>query len=218
MNALHTFGCSYTAAYETSGNRAEFVKYKEYRGGNYPKIWPELLSEKLNLKLNNTAIGGSSNYEIFQSFCDNVEKLRKKDVVIIGWSYKERFRLVDYSNGAFIKVGPGFDAQLYNITGNTVDEILFNRAHEKWLEEIYSWEKIIRKLCNSLKVQLLFWTFDSDIYKDSLDYCLRQLGAETITMETRGKVDDTHYGEQGHRVQCEYFFQLLNNLNIKKLI
>ncbi len=218
MNTLHTFGCSYTAAYETSGNRAEYIKYKEYRGGSYPKIWPELLSEKLNLKLNNTAVGGASNYEILQSFCDNVEKFQEGDIVIIGWSYKERFRVVDYFDGTFVKVGAGYAAELYNISKNTIEEILFNRAHEKWLEEIQSWEKAIRRLCYSSKVQLVFWSFDSNIYKDSLDYDLRQLGAETITMETRGKVPDTHYGEQGHRIQSEYFFQLLNNLNNKKLI
>lgn len=218
MNTLHTFGCSHTAPFGTSGNRAEFIEYKKYKGGNYPKIWPELLSEKLNLKLNNTAVGGASNYEILQSFCDNVEKFEQGDIVIIGWSYKERFRVVDYFDGTFVKVGAGYAAELYNISKNTIDEMLFNRAHKKWLEEIYSWEKIIRKLCNTLGVQLLFWTFDSDIYKDSLDYDLRQLGAETIFTETGEKIHDMHYGEKGHRVQYEYFLQLLNKLNNKTLI
>lgn len=218
MNTLHTFGCSHTACFETSVDRAEFIKYKEYRGGSYPKIWPELLSEKLNLKLNNAAVGGASNYEILQSFCDNVEKFQEGDIVIIGWSYKERFRVVDYFDGKFVKVGAGYNAELYNISINTINEMLFNRAHEKWLEEIQSWEKAIRRLCNSSRVQLVFWSFDSNIYKDKLDFDLVQLGAETIATETKGEIDDAHYGEKGHRVQYEYFLQILNNLNDKKLI
>lgn len=218
MNTLHTFGCSHTARFETSGNRAEYIKYKEYRGGSYPKIWPELLSEKLNLKLNNAAVGGASNYEILQSFCDNVEKFQEGDIVIIGWSYKERFRVVDYFDGTFVKVGAGYNAELYNISINTINEMLFNRAHEKWLEEIQSWEKAIRRLCNSSKVQLVFWSFDSNIYKDNLDFDLVQLGAETIATETKGEIDDAHYGEKGHKVQYEYFLQILNNLNDKKLV
>lgn len=219
MNTLHTFGCSYTGFYETSSNRPEFIRYKEYKGGKYPKIWPELLAEKLNFKLNNPAEGGSSNYEIFQSFCDNVEKFQEGDIVIIGWSHKERFRLVDYFDGTFQKVGPGFKTgHLYNITANTVDEILFNRCHIQWVEEIYSWEKLIRRLCTSLKVQVLFWSFDSDIAKDSLNYDLRLIGAETIATETKGEINDGHFGEKGHKVQYEYFLKVLDNLNNKKLI
>ena len=218
MNTLHTFGCSHTARFETSGNLIEYIKYKEYRGGSYPKIWPELLSEKLNLKLNNAAVGGASNYEILQSFCDNVEKFQQGDIVIIGWSYKERFRVVDYFDGTFVKVGAGYSAKVYNISKNTIDEMLFNRAHEKWLEEIQSWEKAIRRLCNNSKVQLVFWSFDPNIYKDSLNFDLVQLGAETITTETGGKVHDMHYGEKGHIVQYEYFLRLLNKLNNKRLI
>lgn len=212
MNTIHTFGCSYTAYFETSGNTLQFTEYKKYRGGKYPKTWPELLSERLNLNLNNVGKGGSSNYEIFQTFCDNVEKFKEGDVVFIGWSYKERFRLVDFSDGTFVKCTSASDFYPYNISKSTVDELLFNRTHEKWVEEIYSWDKVIRKLCDSLKVKVVIWSFDSTIYKDSLEYDLRQIGAESIRTETQGRVDDNvHYGEQGHKVQCDYFLQLLNN-------
>ena len=212
MNTLHTFGCSYTAYFETSDNTFQFTEYKKYRGGKYPKTWPELLSEKLNLNLNNVGRGGSSNYEIFQTFCDNIEKFKEGDVVFIGWSHKERFRLVNFSDGTFVKYTSASDFYPYNISKNTIDELLFNRTHEKWVEEIYSWDKIIRKLCDSLKVQVVIWSFDPTIYKDSLGYDLRQIGAESIRTETQGKVDDNvHYGEQGHKVQCDYFLQLLNN-------
>jgi len=213
MNTLHTFGCSYTAYFESSGKLDQYMKYKEYRGGNYPKIWPELLSEKLNLNLNNTARGGASNYEIFQIFCDNVKKFRKGDVVVVGWSHRERFRLVNQLDGTFRGIGPHFTIPLSHVTDNTINEILDNRSHVKWADEIHSWEKVIYRLCNSLKIKVVIWSFDYILYKSiNLDYDLREIGAETIFTETGGKVEDNvHYGEQGHKVQCDYFLQLLNN-------
>ena len=219
MNTLHTFGCSFTGPYETSGSYPAFTEYKKYKGGKFPKIWPELLSERLNLKLNNSAKGGSSNYQIFQSFCDNVEKLRKGDIVIIGWTYKERFRLVNYLSGEFQTIGPGFKTKpLDNISTNTVDEILLNRCHETWVEEIRSWEKIINKLCINLKIQVLFWSFDSDVDESMLNYKLLEIGAETVFIETNGKINDHHFGEQGHKVQCNHFLHLLGKSDKKKLI
>jgi hypothetical protein len=104
MNTLHTFGCSYTAHFENNNGRSQYEDYKKFRGGTYPKIWPELLSEKMGLKLNNPSAGGSSNYEIFQSFCDIVPKLNEGDVVVIGWSYKERYRLVDTKLKIFTRI------------------------------------------------------------------------------------------------------------------
>lgn len=212
MNTLHTFGCSYTAYFESSGNTLPYIQYKEYRGGSYPKIWPELLSEKLNLKLNNVARGGSSNYEIFQAFCDNVKKLQEGDVVIIGWTYKERFRLVDHSDGTFRGLGPAFTVPFLNVTEATIHEVLDNRTHKKWLEEVYSWEKLIYRLCDSLKVKVLLWSFDPTFYENNnLEYRLRQAGAESIFIETGGKIEDNvHYGEKGHIIQCDYFLELLN--------
>jgi len=50
MNTLFTVGCSYTADFE-SNNLYNYQKYKEYRGGIYPKSWPILLSEKIGMNI-----------------------------------------------------------------------------------------------------------------------------------------------------------------------
>jgi hypothetical protein len=144
MNTLHTFGCSFTAFFVEG--RKEYKDYMDFRGGAFPKIWSELLSERMGLKLSNNGVGGSSNYDIFQSFCDNLVKIKKNDIVIIGWSFKERFRLVNETHDLFIKVDAGFNTELLNVSENTIDEILCNRMSKKWCEEVHSWEKAIKKL------------------------------------------------------------------------
>jgi hypothetical protein len=215
INTLHAFGCSYTAHFENNAMRKEYLDYKEYRGGHFPKIWSELLSEKLGLELNNVAIGGSSNYEIFQSFCDNVQRFKKGDTVIIGWSYKERFRLVDDTMGTFTRMGPGFYPYIPGISNSTVDEIFVNRSHTKWLDEVRSWEKVIKKLCEVMGIRLLIWSFDHTFQEhDGFHSKMLLLGAETIHKETNGKINDQHFGEKGHITQCNYFLEVLTDKRI----
>lgn len=226
MSTLHTFGCSYTAFYENS-KRKEYIEYKKFNGGKFPKIWPELLSEKLNFDLNNLGAEGSSNYEIFHSFCDNIENLKKDDIVIIGWSYKERFRIVNPKTKQFVRVGPGFfpNPEIKGVSEDCIEEILVNRMEKRWVDEVVSWEKIIKKLCDFIGVKLLIWSFDTTIPKhDGFAYLLNhEYGATNILEETDGKIDDHHYGTKGHMVQADYFLGVINgniiyNYKEKKLI
>lgn len=208
MNTLHTFGCSFTAPFDPA--RKEYKDYMDFRGGTFPKIWPELLSKKMGLKLSNQGVGGSSNYDIFQSFCDNVDKIKKGDVVIISWSFKERFRIVNEKYDLFVKIGTGYEVVVPNISKNTINEILCNRMDQKWCEEVYSWEKVIKKLSELIGFKLFFWSLD-DSFKEhnGLIMLFGEIGAETINAETNGVVPDFHFGEIGHQVQCDYFYGVL---------
>ena len=212
MNTLHTFGCSYTAYFENNNGRSQYEDYKKFRGGFYPKVWPELLSEKLGMNLNNTAIGGSSNYEIFQLFCESVPKLNEGDVVVIGWSYKERYRLVDETLGKFSRIGPQFYPFVPGVSKTTIEEISVNRMHIKWLDEVNSWEILIKKACDLMGVKLIIWSFDYSFPEHDGFYTdLKGLGAKTITEETNGIVKDEHFGEMGHFVQYQYLYDVICN-------
>ena len=87
-NTLHTFGDSYTEG---------------QRGGNLPKSWSEILGEKLNMEVKNYGIGGNSNPQIFDDVCNKSHEFNKGDIVIINWTYKDRFRWAStefHENGA----------------------------------------------------------------------------------------------------------------------
>ena len=74
-------------------------KYKEYykylNGEPFPKIWPQLLAEKLNADLVCLGLDGACNYTIFDKFCGYVDNINEDDLVIIGWSFIERYRIYD---------------------------------------------------------------------------------------------------------------------------
>ncbi len=103
MNKLWIFGDNNSAIFGKTKER-RFKYYKEYRNGVFPKTWSELLSKELNLELRNMAVSGQSNYDIFDMFCKCINQIQKDDIVIIGWGYINRFRLVDETTNSFVTI------------------------------------------------------------------------------------------------------------------
>ncbi len=223
MNKLWIFGDNNSAIFGKTKER-RFKYYKEYRNGHFPKSWSELLSKELGLELKNMAVCGQSNYDIFDMFCRCVEQIQKDDIVIVGWGYVQRFRLVDETTNGFVTIRPNqFKPEHINnpsllngININVVDSILKNRINTQWINEVYNWETIINLLSNYIGFKMFYWTFDSSLnrsYYISTNTFRNDLiikGAEDITFETNGKLVDDNFAEKGHLVQFEYF---LNHIN-----
>ena len=79
---LWTFGCSFTAEYHPVGHpqqRSNYDDYKDWRGGNLPKVWPTVLAEMMDYDVKNCGEGGAANQTIFWkfilSFCQNIYSL-----------------------------------------------------------------------------------------------------------------------------------------------
>lgn len=209
MRTLYTFGCSFTAPYTVDG-RVEYRQYFNYKGGIFPDIWPKILANKLDFRLRNLGIVGSSNYEIFGDFCRSINNFKRGDIVIVGWTYKERFRLVNDVKDTFTRVGPNFRPKLENVSNNTIDEILINRENKQWVSEVMLWGSLITKTLELMGIKLIIWTFDNSFPNNMfLLNDLLKLGAETINKETQGLIKDSHMGEIGHQVQANYFYDLL---------
>lgn len=218
MNKLWVFGDNNSAIFGKTKER-RFKYYKEYRGGVFPKSWSELLSNELNLELKNMAVFGQSNYDIFDMFCKCVEQIKKNDIVIIGWGYVQRFRLVDEITNSFVTIRPNQfkpehinnPALLNGIDINVVNSLLNNRTNTEWVTEIYGWENVINLLSKLIGFKIIYWTFDSTLNKphyistNDFRIDLIKRGAEDITWETNGKLIDDNFGEKGHLVQFNYF-------------
>ena len=226
MNRLWVFGDNSSCIFSRTKER-RFAYYKQCRNDIFPASWSELLSNKLNLKLNNLAVSGQSNYDIFEWFCKYSNSLKENDIVLIGWSYVQRFRLFDEYTNEYITIRPNsliysnVPTLLNGISLSSIDEILKNRINDKWISEINNWEVLIKAFCELKKCKLYFWTFDetlnkpeylSGVDKNFREYLIKN-GAEDITIETNGKLIDEHFGEKGQLVQSEYFFNCINNKN-----
>jgi L-rhamnose mutarotase len=100
MANLWTFGDSFTAGhgckyqentnFSDNDNNVYHNMYKDYIDLN-KKIWPELLSEFLNLELINLGKNGSSNEWIADNIITNIKNISKNDIVILQTSMFGRY-------------------------------------------------------------------------------------------------------------------------------
>jgi hypothetical protein len=238
MSKLWTFGCSFTAEYNPIDGlyypfENQYDKYRTYRGGTLPDVWPELLGKKLNYQTVNCAIGGSSNYTIFNQFINVSDLIKKDDILIFGWTSMLRFQSVHLKDKIQINLLP--NATNYEDVGfskNTLDEILVNRSNLVWVNEVLSWIKIINEIVKFKGCEVYYWTSDDTIFKTKDKFIdekfivvndpnydnLSMLGylnlsihygnklTARIVEETNGEIADDHMGELGHLKQCNYFY------------
>ena len=201
---LYIFGDSFSAGFSFESNWTNpYVNWKGYT----PKGFGEIISQKLNLELINLSENASDNYSILQKFCDNEKNIKKNDLVIIGWSSPLRFRLVSKD---WITILPNHDKfstkeiDKTKISESTLIEILLNRDDIRYCNEVNSWIKLL----NNLDKNIIHWTpFDQ-----RLD-CMFLNKFETIFTETNGKLNDWHFGENGHLQLSDLFINKFKSKN-----
>ena len=215
MNTLYVFGCSYSETFSSS-TYSDYINYLQ----STPKSWSELLSENLNLKLHNTAEGGSSNNEIFEKVCKSVDLLKENDILIIQWSFLHRFRLAEEDGDGWQRLGVSSDVDYWPV--EFINKIAMNKTKKVWKEEIYNFEKIINKLCEEIGCKVYYWYVGNDFIYDKVDiqnksqYLLndvktnpllhiQNLGEVPIEIETNGEVNDKHFGTSAHNKIFELF-------------
>ena len=243
MNKLWVFGDSFTADYypvDIETMPSNYDKYKKFRGGNLPDIWPKILSEKLNYELWNMAVGGDSNYGILNQYLNVCDLIRKGDMVIFGWANIARFMLGYESDGNFTQIVPCDNHYPHiGITKKTLDEIFYNRTHPKWNDEIRSWIRFINLYLSGIDVDVYHWTSDGKLFNGTTDfgkddrkiikitnqhyiesdlmsylcspYHYDMKNIAKIMEETNGEVHDWHFGEFGHIKQAEFFYNYIVN-------
>jgi hypothetical protein len=212
---LWTFGDSFTESY--SDNSAMWLdRYIDWKG-YIPKVYGEVISEKLELELINMGRGGADNYSIFQRICDAANKIKPNDIVIIGWSNAVRFRVAS-DVGKWYAIVTNYRENnvphdLSNVSDTTLNEIIVNRASVLFLDEICSWIKLLDYTFSNNTI--IHWSpFHSNISKYNID-CRK---CETIDTETNGEIVDGHYSEAGHVILSEFLIQIINNPNRKKML
>lgn len=197
---LWTFGDSLTEGFTNNEDWSrDYIEFKGYK----PKVYGEIISEKLDLNLKNLGKGGSDNYSIFQSFCDVSAEVGKNDFLIFGWSSPLRFRLVDNTSN-WLSIIPNFkytSSQFYKISQNTIDEILVNRNNYKFCEEVNNWIKLINNFLNQNKI--VHWT---SFNKNLNAHYITNL--ENIEMDTQSQIKDKHFSEKGQLQLSEILLKI----------
>lgn len=247
MSKLYTFGCSFSEDFnpfyqKDDTNKSLRTDYiHNHLMGQIPLSWPEILSKKLNLDCElYAAINseqksedkfGNANTSIFYNFCQTIDKIDNNDVVIIEWTFLERYIWVDEFTNHFVTVLPN---QYPNneIPAIAYEHMLVNKANVNWYKEIKQYEKVITELSKYKNFKVYFWSIDDRYYeyfygkiKDDKKYLINDLinqhtkflttiknhGGRTIAEETNNKIIDSHFGASGHAVIAELFYKHITN-------
>jgi hypothetical protein len=245
MSKLYTFGCSFTEDFEPfhrklrMNPRTDYIH--EFHNGRIPKSWSELLAEKLNIDyeiygaincdFKFTEKFGNSNTSIFFNFTRLVKEIKEDDVVIIQWTFLERFIWLNGDVNGFTTVLPN-QYPLGELPTDFYDQIIYNKSNPNWYLEIKNYQNIINELAIAKGFKVYYWSIDDRYYQYfaedinlSRQYLLNDLflqhslflttiknnGGKTIEEETDGKIRDTHFGETGHQVIADLFYKHIIN-------
>jgi hypothetical protein len=228
MNTLWIFGDSFSSDFDYNNLHENHISYMNIIGVNHIPVWGTVLAEKLGCQIKNLAKGGSSNYQIFQDYCDSCHLIQPNDIVIVGWGLIDKFRISQ--NNKVINIHPNNTRDYENMSKSTLDEMVKNRGEiyngiDIWAGEIYGWESAMNTLSKNKGYKIYFWSTEEDrlIYKEneehkksknylcseskqSLIHYLRNVGCLSMSQETNNVVGDSHFGLQGHNKQAEIFY------------
>jgi hypothetical protein len=197
----------------------EYLKDRE----SMPMSYGEILSTRLGLVLRNKATSGASNQTIFHSLIFHMDSIQSEDIIIIGWSHVQRFRVSELSNRfCDIKISDKVPKYLEGMfEQDALNQFIINRGtNDIFFTEIIDYIKVINRLFPNKKVYNWTWVepiFSKDRIYEKLYYNNLSIPYKpytTINKETEGKYDDIHYGEIGHQ---ELSKDLLNVI-VKKFI
>lgn len=235
MSTLHTFGCSHTEDYKTTTiTSPEYQAYYKFRGGNFPKVWPTVLGEKLSMNVANHGWASSTNQEIMHSVNREAHTFKKGDIVIIQWSYAHRFTWIDQYKNSWQRMGINNPMRRVIHEQTYMDMIDFV-THQLYCDLIYNFEPIIEHLADVVGFEVYYWSTEGKIIHSLPDEIKNQRkylipsdfvdgtihgnafnkiienGGDFIFNETNFEVNDMHLGEKGHMVQAEMFYNHIIN-------
>ena len=171
MRTLIGFGDSYTQGHFLNNTFQPFVQWKEYIKKDLPPVWIDILGNRLEMIVKNYASAGSSNQEIFHTFIKHLDEIIIGDIVIINWTYIERFRWASIPPSTPPNSAPPFWKKIStssidekDIREETKLDIIENRInYNLYIDEVYDYEKIIDTLSKSIGFEVYYWSADCKI-------------------------------------------------------
>lgn len=237
MNKLWTFGCSFTEEFidvpKENCTRWEYID--KFLNGNPPPTWVTILANRLGYAPMNRGASsgwsgeGNCNDGIFNNICHYSNEFKKGDIVIVEWTFLERFKWV---NIKYDKMNTVLANQYSEDASKEVmDELVVNKSHYLWVDELFIKQKMLQTLSEIIGFDLYYWSVEDTYYRRKFDeiknnkqYLLsgdftqhrleRWVIGKTydnhgmnITTETNGVVQDSHLAKSGHEVLGNLFYK-----------
>jgi hypothetical protein len=168
---LHVFGDSFTQTFKShkTGGSAWGNKYMDYIG-EVPENYTELIANHFDYDLHNYAVGGCSNYTIFDKFFEHRKNISQGDIVIFGWTAINRFRIANHQN-RYVDILPNTPHPKQNddVDLRTTQEIAINRdSYNIYWKELGQFVKIINELLKNNIVYHWSWCLPSSTIVDNI--------------------------------------------------
>jgi hypothetical protein len=207
MRKLWTFGCSFTHG---DGTHVRDRYYQKFRKNDDDLPWNQLLSNKLNLQLENKGLPGISNDTIIDTVINNWDFINEDDIVIIGKTWSHRFDFPKkigsiepqsiVFRGGESDVKKWFDDLTVGIFNDTQIECIKVFSVEFATEPLYSHRHDVRlnfikdRLINDKKVKVCYIWDVEHLWKNF----------NIIVDATNGEIVDHHWSYQGHKEFLSY--------------
>jgi len=205
LSTLWSFGDSFSTPFSQDPYLSckDYINFKGYT----PKIFSEIVSESLGMDCVIEAKGGCDNYTIMENVCNIVDKVQDGDIIIIGWSNINRFRMVTKLNDwisilPFLRIDKSKEFNMDLLDIFAVNRITYE---SRYSDEVNSWIKLIDVAFKNCRV--IHWSYFVDTKINAITF----KNLTTIRQETKGVVDDGHYSEGGHRELANIFLKKILN-------
>jgi hypothetical protein len=206
---IWVFGDSFSAEFEShlKTKNKWAIDYCEYLKKT-PKVYGQIISEMLDITYTNISVPGSDNYTIFHSYINLIDKIKKDDILIFGWSNTLRYRIGNNEGGFCTILAENNIKEIEHLFDNTlsnktIDEMLLIRDSVAYYRELEDFIKIIKKSCKSNHIYN--WSPFPNLRKNIKN--IEKIAPRGIDAETNFKINDCHYGEIGHLSVAMYFYK-----------
>jgi hypothetical protein len=216
---LFVFGDSFTQSFVNHYDSGSewFLKYFSYKQ-TIPKSFCDIISETYDIEIVNHGINGSSNDTMFELFLENLHKIRKQDIVIIGWTSLQRFRIANDLNN-LVNVIPFAHHPSPNddVSVQAIEEIGKNRGdYSVYWSEISNYNKIIKNILKDNIV--LFWTWVKPVPL-SLDRLFTKIMVEQKeAINIMSWKSLSNEAKENVKNECDAIFDLTKNQNYSAII
>lgn len=216
---LWVFGDSFSVPFKRIEKECPYVHYKGY----CPKIYSELLSKKLGYNLTDMSMGGCSNYSMFHTFINCLDKIQPNDVLIFGWTQLIRFRVATKKNNFYDTIIAVVEhmKDMFDVNVDTLHDMTINRNENSiYFTELSDYIKLINFYFKNNKI--IHWTWvepsntflldDKQYEKKYYDLLEPYKKYVSIKEETNYDIDDFHYGEIAHLELSNDLYKKIKNI------
>lgn len=216
---LYVFGDSFSQSFEAhyENNSEWFLKYFSYKQ-IVPKSFCDVIADEYGIEVINFGTNGASNETIFELFLDNLSKIRKQDIVAIGWTSLQRFRIANDLNNLVNVIPFAYHPSPNDdVSVKTIEEIGKNRGdYSVYWTSISNYNRIIKNILKDNIVLLWTWVKPEPPSLDRLFTKLMVEQKEAINIMSWRTLSDI--AKENIKNECDVIFDLTKNQNYSTII